>query len=317
MATASPAFPSISPFGAARDAFEHTRSVLFPLRLRTWIVLGFLAFLDQCGRGAGWNSPPAAWEAKHPAAESPGGRSGELMAALETALRWISDHAALIAVGASLAFLIVIALVALVLWVNARGTFMYVDAVVHGRAEIARLWRKHAAHAASYFAWSMGIAVVGLLLIAVASGLTLWAVLAFVGGRLGAFSGGALLLALVPVLAIALLALPLLALARIALRDFVAPLQLVAGVSCGEAARIFESLLLAHPGAFLLYLLLKLVLAVLTAVVVVTGGCLTCCLGFLPVVMQTLFQPLFCFERAWPVFLLRQMGYDLPARGGA
>jgi hypothetical protein len=28
--------------------------------------------------------------------------------------------------------------------------------------------------------------------------------------------------------------------------------------------------------------------------------------------MQTLFQPLFHFERAWSVFLLRQMGYELP-----
>jgi hypothetical protein len=30
--------------------------------------------------------------------------------------------------------------------------------------------------------------------------------------------------------------------------------------------------------------------------------------------MQTVFQPLFYFERAWSLYLLRQMGHDLPGR---
>jgi hypothetical protein len=62
------------------------------------------------------------------------------------------------------------------------------------------------------------------------------------------------------------------------------------------------------------YLVLKFVLVVLTAAAVTLLGCLTCCMGFLPVVMQTLFQPLFFFERSFPLFLLRQMGHDLPGR---
>lgn len=314
MAATSPAPAVCSPIDAARAAIEHTRLQLFPVRLQKWLVLGFLAFLDQCGRGAGWNSPPTTWHVPSRPAESLGGVSGNLPAALETALAWLSDHAVLVALGASLGFLIVLAAVALLLWVNARGTFMYLDGVMRGRAEIARPWREHAGRADSYFVWSFGIVVAALLLIAALSGFGLAAVLALARGRLGMLSGGALVLALSPILAIALLALPLLALARIALRDFVAPLQIAAGVSCGEAARIFEALLLAQPGAFVLYILLKLVLVLLAAVVVVVGGCLTCCLGFLPVVMQTLFQPIFCFERAWPVFLLRQMGYDLTAR---
>jgi len=46
-----------------------------------------------------------------------------------------------------------------------------------------------------------------------------------------------------------------------------------------------------------------------------TLGCglssLTCCCILLPVVTQTALQPLFFFERAWSLYLLRQMGYDL------
>ena len=139
-------------------------------------------------------------------------------------------------------------------------------------------------------------------------------VFAFVAGRLQGTGGWLVLAAMVPVLVLLALALPLLALAGLALRDFVAPLQLATGLPCGAAARLLESLVVAQPGAFVLYLLLKLLVVVATGLVVVIGGCLTCCLGFLPVVMQTVFQPLFHFERGLSLMLLRQMGYDVAAR---
>jgi hypothetical protein len=189
---------------------------------------------------------------------------------------------------------------------------MYLDAVTSGRAEVARPWREHAQRADSYFGWSFGIVVAALIPLGVGLLLAAALAIAFAQGRLGVPAGVAVLIALLPVGMILLLVFPLLFLARIVLRDFVAPLQLVAGVSCGEAARLFEALLLAHPGAFVLYLLLKVVFWVVAGIGVIVGGCLTCCLGFLPIVMQTLFQPIFHFERAWSVFLLRQMGYGLP-----
>jgi len=46
-------------------------------------------------------------------------------------------------------------------------------------------------------------------------------------------------------------------------------------------------------------------------IVIVLGACLTLCCILIPVVTQTALQPLFFFERAWPLYLLRQMGYDL------
>jgi hypothetical protein len=141
--------------------------------------------------------------------------------------------------------------------------------------------------------------------------------MAFVAGRLQGTGGWLAVAAMLPVLALLLLALPLLGLARVALRDFVAPLQLACGLPCGAAARVLESLVLQHPGAFVLYLLLKLLLVVVAGLVVAVGGCLTCCIGFLPVVMQVVFQPLFFFERAFSICLLRQMGHDVPARLGA
>jgi hypothetical protein len=179
---------------------------------------------------------------------------------------------------------------------------------------VVRPWREHAARADSYFGWSLGIVVAALVPLGVGLAVATAVAIAFAQGRLSVPAGVAVLFALLPIALILLLVFPLLFLARIALRDFVAPLQVAAGVPCGEAARLFETLLLAHPGAFVLYLVLKLVLWVVTGIVLIVGGCLTCCVGFIPIVAQTLFQPLFHFERAWSVSLLRQMGYELPGR---
>jgi hypothetical protein len=71
---------------------------------------------------------------------------------------------------------------------------------------------------------------------------------------------------------------------------------------------------MGHPGAFVLYLILKLVLVIATGVVIAVLGCLTCCVGFLPIVMQVVFQPLFYLERSFSVCLLRQLGHDAAAR---
>jgi hypothetical protein len=214
-----------------------------------------------------------------------------------------------------LAVLLVLAVVtALVLWLNARGVFMYLDDVATGRADVARPWRQHADAASSYFGWSLGISLAALFVLLVLGGLVATVAFAFATGRVhgsGAWLTGA---AMTPVLVLLLLALPCLALAALALRDFVAPIQLATGLPCGEAARVLESLVLAHPGAFVLYLVLKIVVKVVSGILIALLGCLTCCIAFLPVVMQIVFQPLFFIDRAFSVFLLRQLGHDVRER---
>jgi hypothetical protein len=326
MASLSPAAPRISPFDAARGAFDHTKRHLFPFRFEKWAILGFLAFLDQCGRSGYWG-PHAQWNAdghshRHIAEAvrrwggdaSGAGPSGDMAEALRAGFGWASTHVAWLVVGAVFGLVLVLALAALVTWVNARGTFMYLDGVVSGRADVVRPWRQHAARADSYFAWRFGLGVLALGLVAGALSLLLTLAHGYAFGRLSAVSGATIGLALVPLLAILAFALPLILLMGVALRDFVAPLQVAAGVTCGEAIRLFEGLLVAQPGAFVIYLLMKIGVVVVTGLAIVVGGCLTCCIGFIPIVTQVVFQPFFFFERAWSVVLLRQMGHDVAGR---
>jgi hypothetical protein len=307
---------TVSPVDAARAAYHHTRSQLFPIRLETWLVLGLLAFLDQCGRafrgGAGSTGGGHRHETGGPGDWPPD--LGQVSAWLQRASEWLAAHAALLAVGAVLGLLVFGVLAAVVLWVNARGVFMYADAVATGRAEVRRPWRQHAAAASSYFGWSLAIAFAIVFTMLFAGGLVAATLYAFAAGRLQGTSGWLILAGMFPVLVLLALALPLLGLAGLALRDFVAPLQLATGLPCGAAARLLESLVVAQPGAFVLYLLLKLLVVVATGLAVLIFGCLTCCLGFLPVVLQTVCQPLFHFERGLSLMLLRQMGHDVAAR---
>ena len=315
MASASPTAPRVSVTDAAREAIEHTRRNLFPVRVEKWLILGFLAFLDQCGRTINGGGGNGGGDGHH--GDWPGGDRGlgeAVTEAVNTATAWLSAHAVAVTLAAILGLLVIAGVMALVLWINARGTFMYLDNVASGRAEISRPWRAHAAPAQSYFGWRFGLSLAMIFVVLFGAGLVAVAAVAFARGRLEGAAGGAAALALLPVLLLLLLALPLLALASVALRDFVAPLQLTTGLRCGQAARVLEALVTEHPGTFVIYLLLKMVFSVGVGLVIFVGGCLTCCVGFLPVVMQVLFQPLFYFERSWSLFVLRQMGYDLPGQ---
>jgi hypothetical protein len=306
MTTAPPAARGPSPLDAAQQAIDHTRRQLFPFRFERWLILGCVAFLDQCGRRSGvggFQTPgPGGWGGGS-------GGGGPDRGDVSRAAEWLATHAFLVAGVAAAVLAVMIVFAALVLWLNSRGVFMYLDNVASGRADFERPWREHAARAASYFAWSFGLALatlVGMLVLLVGA---VMAVVALVTGPPGSGLTAGLGLGGIFVLFLALIVTA--SLASLALRDFVAPLQVRAGVGCGDAIRILLALVRAHAGVFVVYVLLKIAFSIVAGIALMIAACLTCCCVLLPVVMQTALQPLFYFERAWSLFLLRQLGYDL------
>jgi hypothetical protein len=295
---------NVSAIDAAGDALRHTRRQLFPFRFERWLALGFAAFLDQCGRTqAGFSTG------------FPGGPSGheggehDPAQVFSQAAAWLGEHVMLVMAIAAVALVVILCFTALVLWINSRGVFMYLDCVATGRAEVSRPWREHAAKADSYFAWSFGLtlgALTGGIVLLVTAALVVFRVVRGQGGM-----GASLVVALVVLGGLLLIFVLAFALASLALRDFVAPIQMHTGVSCTTAIGLVLGLLRLYPGAFIVYLLLKIVFAMVLAVVVTVAACVTCCCALIPVITQTLLQPAFYFERAWSLFLLRPMGYDL------
>jgi hypothetical protein len=209
---------------------------------------------------------------------------------------------------AAVVLVVILCLTALVLWINSRGVFMYVDNVSTGRADVSRPWREHTAKADSYFAWSFGLTV-GVL----TGGIVLILAGALVAIRMarGHGSVAAGIAALVVLVGVFLVLALFAGLASLAMRDFVAPLQMKTASSCGTAVALFLGLLRAHPGTFVVYVLLKIVFALVLSFALLVAACLTCCCALIPVATQTILQPAFYFERAWSLCLLRQLGYDL------
>lgn len=303
MSSPLPATPTVSPLDAARQAIELTRGRLFPFRFDRWIALGFVAFLDQCGRAGGGSGgarfrgdplPGVPGLPRWPGPDLPS---------------WPGFDLGLTLAVASVVLVVVAALLALVLWVNSRGIFMYLDDVATGRSDVVRPWREHAELAQSLWIWRLGLALAtlgGLSLLA-----ALGALLYALARRQLLTPGTALAAGLVGLVPLALLLLLAAGLVSLALRDFVAPIQLARRISCGEALPLALELVRANAGPLAVYVLLKIAFTVLLVMAALVLGCGTCCLGFLPVVAQTILQPALYFERAWSLELLRGLGYDL------
>ena len=291
-----------SPVEAAREAVDHTRRLLFPFRFEHCLTLGLVAFLEQCGRGGVGGALPG----PPPLGGWPDGSSAPDVSDFGT---WFTAHLAIIVTVAAALLALAVIVAALVLWIGSRATFVYIDDVATGRADLTRPWRVHAEKAQSYFAWRFGLAAallgsLGILVVAGAGA----ALLIAKGGAAGAVAGALLLVALVPALFVVLLAGGM---GALALRDFVAPLQMQTGEACGLAVRRLLALVRAYPLPFLLYVVLKIAFEMVRGTVLVMAACLTLCCILVPVVTQTALQPLFFFERAWSLFFLRQMGHDL------
>src|SRR5258706_12251203 len=86
-----------SPMEAAREAVEPTRRLLFPFSFERWLTLGFVAFLDQCGRGG----VGGAWPGSPPAGGFPGTGNGSGTGDLSNLGSWFTAHLGLFAGGAA------------------------------------------------------------------------------------------------------------------------------------------------------------------------------------------------------------------------
>lgn len=294
--TASAAHRKPSAIDALGEAISHMREKLFPFSFGGWITLGLVSLLESCGAGSGSSglqnslSGPDSYE--------------DPTRAIEHAAAWVTAH--LIIVVSALVGLMLISL--LFMWLRSRAIFVYIDDVASGRFDLVRPWSRHSGHADSFFVISLvaqGAVFILIVLILGSGGLFgLWA-------RANDWGVGAILLGVIPIAFLFILALIAAVLLNMALRDFVAPLQISRNVSAGEAGGIFLSLVSQTPGLFVGYALLKFVVGLGVSVVTLIGGCLTCCLGFLPLINQALFQPIYYADRAWSLKLLAQMGEDV------
>jgi hypothetical protein len=281
-------------------AWERMKLALFrPFDLNKWFVVGFNAFLAGL-------------------AESRNGSVGEkgrgdmtfreFLDLPNRAWAWLTSHPGW-AIAIGVLALVAIAVIVTLLWLSSRGKFMFLDNVVRNSAEIAKPWREFRKEGDSLFVWRL---VFGLVAVAV---FIAFAVFFFVGARelyeVG-WGRGLPVLLLVGLGLTFFLLLILIGYISLFLNDFVVPIMAKDRVSTVAAWRRFLPLLGRHPFSFILYGIIIFLLYVLFVIVVVVAGLVTCCIGWLllviPYIGTVVTLPVWYTFRAFSLEFLAQFG---------
>lgn len=280
-------------------AWQRTRALLFsPIAFERWAIFGFsawLAFWTGMGSGGnlGWMFSP------------PSSVPGPLSESRDEITSWF--------VGLALAVVVVLALLAvgwvlLRTWLRSRFDFVFLHHLTTGETLIAKPWAEFGARGHSLFVWrvllGLGFLCVTLLPIALAIG---------AGLRPGVVSIGAMVVGLILLVPLAVAGV----LVMFAIDHFVVPIMARQNLAFPPALARLRDLVAAHPGPFLLYTLLYLVLAFAVGMVILAVGIATCCLGLLivslPYVGAVVLLPVGVCARYYGLEFLRQFGpeFDL------
>jgi hypothetical protein len=304
--------PRISVVEPLTPAWERTKRILFrPFDLGRWLVLGFAAWLAGLGGSGGGfqlRLPMRGWGDWGGSASWREGLDGA-----EQVVRDVWQGVALAGCLVALAVVVVlvVAMVVVGLWASSRGRFVFLDDVLSGRAAIVEPWKRLRRQGNSLFLFRLLFGLVLLVVIGLMVGGTFLAVGGVAGlarhETIGAVVAIPLVLVLVAVVALCLVTG---ALVGYLLEGFVVPLMHRHGLGVMDGWRRFLGHFRARPWLFLLSGLLLIGLRLGVAMVVVTAGFMTCCLGFLvlmiPYVGTVLLLPVPVFVRSYTVELLAQ-----------
>jgi len=285
-------------------AVERMRRILFqPFDLVKWLVLGFSAWLAGLASSGSNGGSRVVLGPEHFI------RGRNVIADAEEAWSHIWESFVLTALVVFV-ITVVLAVVLLLLWVSSRAKFIYLDNVVHNRAQIVDPWKRFQRLGNSLFLWRFGFAVVtglaigGVLLVVVAPVATLSSSDVWLGLSFGATS-----LAILAVACLAVIA----AYVFLFLESFVIPIMYKFDLKATDAWRAFLPWLKSDAGWFVVYGLFILVLAIPLLVVLSIFVCCTCCIIALPYIGTVVLLPVWVTFRIFgPEFLAQfDPGFDL------
>jgi hypothetical protein len=294
---------NIAFFEPLNRAWERMKHILFqPFNLAKWLVLGFSAWLAGLADGAGGGG----WKWMADDNDFPGrynlDGAGEIFE---------STREALIVLPIIVAVLMAVAaILLLVLWVSSRAKFIYLDNVIHNRAQIVEPWHRFRDLGNSLFLWRVGfivacgLIVLLLLLLFFAPAATLSFSDALAGLSYAAMGFGVLILIVFGILA---------AFVGLFLEGFVIPIMYKFDLKATEAWRYFLPWLKTRPLPFFLYGLFVLALGLCVVVIFGLACLLTCCIVALPYVGTVILLPIWVTYRLFSVEFLAQFdpGFDL------
>lgn len=283
----NPRIEIFAPFG---QAFELTQKILFrPFDPAKWLVIGFAAWLATFFSGGGFNYrySPKDWNVNWKS-EFTGGPFAN------GTPTWLIP---LLIIGAMfcLAFFLVI------IWLNARGKFIFTDCIVRNRGAIVEPWREYRAEGNRYFIFQL---VISLASIVIFGGLAL---LYF----MGSFTGHHILpfAILIPSGVICLLV----AIVVAVLMKLAVPVMYRQRCDAVSAFGQVWNLMVENPITFILFILFYVVICIGAVMIGCVATCVTCCIAALPYIGTVLLLPVVMCLYSYPLCFVRQFGdaYDV------
>lgn len=283
-----------APFSAAIDL---TKLILFqPFDIAKWLTIGFAAFLANLAGGGGnfnFNKKfPSVGDWKIHSVSHDFGDGGA---------GWPTWAWPLIIICGLLALAIIVAL----LWVGARGKFIFADCVVRNRGAIVEPWKEFAREGNSYFRFLI-LAFFLVLLVFGLAGAPLLIPFALHGdwpSGVGLFFG-VFFLGIIAVVAAAWLHL---------VSRFMIPIMYRQRCDATKAFRQGTALVTQHLGPVILYLLFSIVLAIAFVAIACVLTCVTCCITAIPYVGTVILLPVYVFFMAFLLLFIRQFGPEYDA----
>jgi len=254
--------PQVSAVDSISPAFTRTKQLLFgPFRFGLWARLAVVALVTgEAGRGGGGGASLPNLN------QNRGGNNHWVVAARflsEPDWEQVRPYLFWIVLGA----MVVLAVVFLWIYSDCVYRFILLESVITGQCRLREGWRRWREAGRRYLLWAIGYAFGSILLLSLAIGVPV--LLAYSAGwferpdeHLGALIGGGLLLGLVFLVLVASLAIiDLLA------RDFLVPVMAFENVGASDGWRRLLGMLGAEKAAFAVYVLMKIVLAMGSAII--------------------------------------------------
>jgi hypothetical protein len=273
-----------------------------PFDLAKWLVLGFscwLAGLADSASGGGWK-----WivdENDFPGRHNIYNGSGSYEE-LGGALIWLP-----------LIFIVIMAIAAilvLVLWLSSRSKMIYLDNVVHNRAQIVEPWHRLRDLGNSLFLWRLGF-IVACGLVALVLLMLFFAPAATLSfsDALSGLSYAAMVFGVIIMIFFGFVA----AFVALMLEAFVIPIMYKFEIKATEAWSYFLPWLKTRPWQFVLYAIFVVALVFVFLCVFALLCVLTCCIVGLPYIGTVILLPLYVTYRLFSVEFLAQFdpGFDL------
>ncbi|MFC1676800.1 hypothetical protein ACFL3G_07050 [Planctomycetota bacterium] len=275
-------------------AIDKTKTILFkPFDLGKWFTIGFCAWLTQIGR-SGFNFPTHF--------TNPGTHHHFKEFFISNAV-WLIP---LFVTG----FVVTIAIMITLLWLNSRGRFMFLHCVALNKAQVKIPWEKFKNQANSLFLFRLIANIIFVVSIAVFTGLTIFFVVLITKNNI--VVKFPLLFAFIFIVIVTVaLAIAFVLFLKFT-NDFVTPLMYLRSCSCIEAWREFLGMLTANKANFTLYLLFQMVISAAFGIIVAALVLATCCCAGLflaiPYIGTVVVLPLLIFYRAYSLCYIRQFG---------